>query len=132
MGLLLLGIGIFAYVDGQDFNQLVDDIASANGSDFTIGLYGGTSLLIIVTSCIIVVVSFLGCCGAWKVFRIFYGRLFSSKPLIFCYYKLWEYKSIFDIFRKIDAFCSSITFLYFCSLLLSWLEQQLLLLKVSA
>ena len=70
MGLLLLGIGIFAYVDGQDFNQLVDDIASANGSDFTIGLYGGTSLLIIVTSCIIVVVSFLGCCGAWKVFRI--------------------------------------------------------------
>ena len=70
MGLLLLGIGIFAYVDGQDFNQLVDDIASANGSDFTIGLYGGTSLLIIITSCIIVVVSFLGYCGAWKVFRI--------------------------------------------------------------
>ena len=79
MGLLLLGIGIFAYVDGQDFNQLVDDIASANGSDFTIGLYGGTSLLIIITSSIIVVVSFLGCCGAWKVFIIFNARLFSSE-----------------------------------------------------
>ena len=79
MGLLLLGIGIFAYVDGQDFNQLVDDIASANDSDFTIGLYGGTSLLIIITRCIIVVVSFLGCCGAWKVFIVFNSRLFTSE-----------------------------------------------------
>ena len=82
MGLLLLGIGIFAYVDGQDFNQLVDDIASANGSDFTIGLYGGTSLLIIITSSIIVVVSFLGCCGAWKVILIFNASLFPSESLL--------------------------------------------------
>ena len=67
MGLVLLGIGIFAYVDGQDFNQLVDSAATALESDFTISLYGGTALLIIAVSCIIVIVSLFGCCGAWKV-----------------------------------------------------------------
>ena len=67
MGLILLGIGIFAYVDGQDFNKLVDSAMNAINSDFTIGLYGGTALLIIAISSIIVIVSFLGCCGAWKV-----------------------------------------------------------------
>ena len=67
MGLILLGIGIFAYVDGQDFNKLVDSAMNAINSDFTIGLYGGTALLIIAISTIIVIVSFLGWCGAWKV-----------------------------------------------------------------
>jgi len=66
MGLILLGIGIFAYTDGQDFNQLVDAAMKTIDSDFTIGLYGGTALLIIAISCIIVIVSFFGCCGAWK------------------------------------------------------------------
>jgi len=66
MGLALLGIGIFAYVDGQDFNQLVDEAMKMINSDFTISLYGGTALLIIAISCIIVIVSFFGCCGAWK------------------------------------------------------------------
>jgi len=66
MGLILLGIGIFAYVDGQDFNKLVDTAMKAANLDLTIGLYGGTALLIIAVSSIIVIVSFLGCCGAWK------------------------------------------------------------------
>jgi len=66
MGLILLGIGIFAYVDGKDFNKLVDSAMQAANSDFTIGLYGGTALLIIAVSTVIVIVSFLGCCGAWK------------------------------------------------------------------
>jgi len=66
MGLVLLGIGIFAYTDGQDFNELVDSAMKAMNSDFTIALYGGTALLIIAISCIIVIVSFFGCCGAWK------------------------------------------------------------------
>ena len=67
MGLALLGIGIFAYVDGQDFNELVDQAMKQLDSDFTISLYGGTAALIIAISCIIVIVSFFGCCGAWKV-----------------------------------------------------------------
>ena len=67
MGLILLGIGIFAYTDGKDFNQLVDAAMKTIDSDFTIGLYGGTALLIISISFIIVIVSFFGCCGAWKV-----------------------------------------------------------------
>jgi len=66
MGLALLGIGIFAYIDGQDFNELVDQAMKQLNSDFTIGLYGGTAALIIAISCIIVIVSFFGCCGAWK------------------------------------------------------------------
>ena len=67
MGFALLGIGIFAYVDGQDFNELVDQAMKQVESDFTIILFGGTAALIIFISCIIVVVSFCGCCGAWKV-----------------------------------------------------------------
>ena len=67
MGLALLGIGIFAYIDGQDFNELVDQAMKNLNSDFTISLYGGTAALIIAISCIIVIVSFFGCCGAWKV-----------------------------------------------------------------
>ena len=67
MGIILLAIGIFAYVDGQDFNRLVDTAMQGINSDFTIGLYGGTAALIIAISCVIVIVSFLGCCGAWKV-----------------------------------------------------------------
>jgi len=66
MGIILLAIGIFAYVDGQDFNRLVDTAMQGINSDFTIGLYGGTAALIIAISCVIVIVSFLGCCGAWK------------------------------------------------------------------
>jgi len=66
MGIILLAIGIFAYVDGQDFNRLVDTAMQDINSDFTIGLYGGTAALIIAISCVIVIVSFLGCCGAWK------------------------------------------------------------------
>lgn len=79
MGLVLLGIGIFAYTDGQDFNELVDSAMKAMNSDFTIGLYGGTALLIIAISCIIVIVSFFGCCGAWKVKLILEIRLLIEK-----------------------------------------------------
>ena len=43
MGFALLGIGIFAYVDGKDFNELVDQAMEKLNSDFTIGLYGGYS-----------------------------------------------------------------------------------------
>ena len=75
MGLLLLGIGIsfgiWYLVFGISFYQAAAAI-SMDAYDLTNELFGSTVLLIIVFSCIIVVVSFFGCCGAWKVvFQIF-------------------------------------------------------------
>ena len=76
MGLALLGIGVFAYQDGKTLSQLVDGTSKELGSDFTAEIYGTAALAMIIISCVIVVVSFFGCCGAWKVcFKVFYHTL---------------------------------------------------------
>lgn len=53
----LLGVGIAAVVGDQS------DISSLLNTD----LYQGTAIVIIVTGALIMFVSFLGCCGAFKV-----------------------------------------------------------------
>jgi len=84
MGLVLLGIGIFAYQDGKTLSQLVDSGSTAIGSDFTINLYGVAAIAIMVISGIIVIVSFFGCCGAWKENRclLFFNYVCILVPFI--------------------------------------------------
>ena len=67
MGLVVLGFSIFGLVDGRGVAKLVEEGSEVMGSSITIDLYNSASVVLIVFSSLIVLISFLGCCGAWKV-----------------------------------------------------------------
>ena len=67
MGLVVLGFSIYGLVDGRGVSKLVEQGSEVMGSSITIDLYNSASVVLIVFSSLIVLLSFLGCCGAWKV-----------------------------------------------------------------
>ena len=48
-------------------SQLINSGSEVTGSDFAIILYDVAAIGLIAVSCIVVIVSFFGCCGAWRV-----------------------------------------------------------------
>ncbi|PVD23324.1 hypothetical protein C0Q70_16592 [Pomacea canaliculata] len=66
VGGVVLGLGIYAHV--TDF---ITGLSAVVGSD----LFRAGSILIIVAGALMVVISFLGCCGAWQENRIMLGML---------------------------------------------------------
>ena len=67
MGCVVLGFSIFALVDGKTFSHLVENGAAELGESITIDIYRTSAIILIISSSVIVFVSFLGCCGALKV-----------------------------------------------------------------
>jgi hypothetical protein len=63
LGVTALGFSIFAYVDGDVLQELID-LADV---DWSVHIYGSTAILFMIASSIVIVISFLGCCGAIKV-----------------------------------------------------------------
>ena len=63
MALVVLAFGIYALVDGASFADLVN----AASPDASVNLYDTAVILIIIVATFIMIVSFFGCCGAWKV-----------------------------------------------------------------
>ncbi len=86
LGVAALGIGIFALVDGDalnDFLSVIDDSLEVN-------VIYAAAVLDIVISSIIVLITFLGCCGAIKVrhkgmsqFRIRISRIACTMLIYF-------------------------------------------------
>ncbi|XP_025110270.1 tetraspanin-18-like [Pomacea canaliculata] len=69
VGGVVLGLGIYAHV--TDF---ITGLSAVVGSD----LFRAGSILIIVAGALMVVISFLGCCGAWQENRIMLGMYFAT------------------------------------------------------
>jgi|688.fasta_scaffold1252486_1 hypothetical protein len=70
MGLVVLGFSIYGLVDGRGVSKLVEEGSAVTGQKISVDLYSSASVLLIIFSSLIVLLSFLGCCGAWKVRKV--------------------------------------------------------------
>jgi len=71
LGCVVLGFGAYVLITGNDLVSLIDSTDADS-----IKLYGSASILLIVIACAVVLVTFFGCCGAWKVNRCMLGTYF--------------------------------------------------------
>ena len=68
LGLVCLGFSLYAYFDEASFSHLVEKGASEiEGKKIPFNVFKTSSLLLIIASTIIVVISFFGCLGTYKV-----------------------------------------------------------------
>lgn len=79
MGCVVLGIGIFALVDGQ---ALVD-ILENSGGDVTLTVFTSAAVILIVVSIFVVILTFFGCCGAIKENKCMLGTYFTVILVLF-------------------------------------------------
>ena len=73
MGCAVLGIGIYALVDGAD---LVDIVESAD-ADVSLKVFTSAAIILIVVSVFVVILTFFGCCGAIKESKCMLGTYFT-------------------------------------------------------
>ena len=73
MGCAVLGIGIYALVDGAD---LVDIVESAD-ADVNLKVFTSAAIILIVVSVFVVILTFFGCCGAIKESKCMLGTYFT-------------------------------------------------------
>jgi len=71
LGVVVLGFGAYVLITGNDLVSLID-VTDAD----SIKIYGSAAILLIVIACAVVLVTFFGCCGAWKVNRCMLGTYF--------------------------------------------------------
>lgn len=83
MGLVVLGFSIYSLVDGRGVSTLVEEGASVMGEVITVDLYSSASIVLIIFSSLIVLLSFLGCCGAWKENRFLIFLYFALLLIVF-------------------------------------------------
>lgn len=70
MGLATLGIGIYALSDGDRLADLVEfGSKSLDEGLVVIDLYTTGAMTVVAASSVVIVVAFLGCCGACKASR---------------------------------------------------------------
>ena len=73
VGCAVLGIGIYALVDGAD---LVDIVESAD-ADVNLKVFTSAAIILIVVSVFVVILTFFGCCGAIKESKCMLGTYFT-------------------------------------------------------
>jgi len=78
MGCVVLGVGIYALVDGQALMDLVN-----TQTDVTLTVFTSAAYILIAVSVLVVIVSFFGCCGAIKENRCMLGTYFTVILLMF-------------------------------------------------
>jgi hypothetical protein len=79
MGCVVLGIGIFAMVDGAALVDLVNN----SGTDVSITIFTSAPIILIVVSVFVIIVTFFGCCGAIKENRCMLGTYFTIILVLF-------------------------------------------------
>jgi len=85
LGIVVLGLGIWVVVDTPSFFDILKHATEACGGDSTcedgvknsIDLYASASYILIVISALIVIISFFGCCGAYKENKCMLGTYFT-------------------------------------------------------
>jgi len=83
MGCVVLGIGIFAIVNGAALMDLVDEANSAAGTDLSLSVFTSAAIILIVVSVFVVIVAFFGCCGAIKESKCMLGTYFTIILVMF-------------------------------------------------
>ena len=78
MGCVVLGFGAYVLITGADIVDLIDE--SGEGS---IKIYSSAAILLIVIACVVVLVTFFGCFGAFKVQRCMLGTYFTMILVLF-------------------------------------------------
>lgn len=76
---MVLGIGIYALVDGA---SLVD-IVNNSGADISIQVYTSGAIILIAVSVFVVILTFFGCCGAIKESKCMLGTYFTFVLIMF-------------------------------------------------
>ena len=77
-GCVVLGFGAYVLITGADIVDLIDK--SDEGS---IKIYSSAAILLIVIACAVVLVTFFGCFGAFKVQRCMLGTYFTMILVLF-------------------------------------------------
>lgn len=83
LGLVVLGCGIWVLVDRPSFFDIIDRASEACGDGCDgfdaadISLYTSAGYIMVVISAFVVLVSFFGCCGAWKESKCMLGTYFT-------------------------------------------------------
>ena len=77
-GCVVLGFGAYVLITGADIVDLIDK--SGEGS---IKIYSSAAILLIVIACAVVLVTFFGCFGAFKVQRCMLGTYFTMILVLF-------------------------------------------------
>jgi len=83
MGCVVLGIGIFAIVNGAALMDLVDEANTALDKDLTLNVFTSAAIILIVVSVFVVIVTFFGCCGAIKESKCMLGTYFTIILVMF-------------------------------------------------
>ena len=78
VGCVVLGFGAYVLITGADIVDLIDE--SGEGS---IKIYSSAAILLIVIACVVVLVTFFGCFGAFKVQRCMLGTYFTMILVLF-------------------------------------------------
>ena len=101
-GCVTLGFSIYALVDGKTISRLVEEGASELGESISVDIYKTSAIgkkkremrpfsntvyvfpiVLVIASSVVIVISFLGCCGAWKENRVLLFLYFVTLLLIF-------------------------------------------------
>ena len=68
LGIMMLTFSVMAYIDGGVLSDLISMAdTDTEAGDIVISVFSTASILIMVISCLVVIVSFFGCCGAIEV-----------------------------------------------------------------
>lgn len=89
-GCVILGLSVLVLVDGPQFLELVEETkavvseeADVDTSDLEVSIYTTAVYIFLALSAFLVLVSFCGCCGAWKENRCMLGIYFTMVLLLF-------------------------------------------------
>merc|ERR1719491_498888 len=81
IGCVVLGLGIYALVDGASLVTLVDQ--SGVGPDVNITAFTAAAYIFIVVAVFVVILTFFGCCGAIKESKCMLGTYFALILVMF-------------------------------------------------
>jgi len=79
LGLAVFGLGIWVVVDEPSFLDLFSKAQDQLDSteDFNVEIYTSAAYILLVVSALVVLISFFGCCGAWKENKCMLGTYFT-------------------------------------------------------
>merc|ERR1712107_762608 len=88
LAIAVLGVTTWSYVDKPSFLGILDDVEAAcdenvgneSGCDdikSTVSLYTSAVWVLITISVLVIIISFFGCCGAWKESKCMLGTYFT-------------------------------------------------------
>merc|ERR1712117_827442 len=79
LGTAVFGLGIWVVVDKPSFLDLFDQASDQLGDreSFNVEIYTSAAYILLVVSALVVIISFFGCCGAFKESKCMLGTYFT-------------------------------------------------------